>query len=54
MSTSDVEHQRLQQFVRDLWCGGCGYGVVVRGEPPECPICRQRSWRERPLPMRFN
>jgi rubrerythrin len=55
MSTTEMERQeRLRQSERELWCGGCGYGVVVRGEPPECPICRERSWRGRPMPMRFN
>jgi rubrerythrin len=42
------------QSVRDLWCGGCGYGVVVRREPPECPMCRNANWRERPRPAHYN
>jgi hypothetical protein len=44
----------LLQSVRELWCGGCGYGVVVRREPPECPMCRQANWRERPRLAHFN
>jgi len=40
--------------VRELWCGRCGYGVVVRREPPACPMCRETSWRERPLSARYN
>ncbi len=55
MSTTELQNREtLQQSVRELWCVGCGYGVVIRREPPECPICRQTSWRERPLPARFN
>ena len=42
------------QPVRELWCGGCGYGVVVRREPPECPMCREANWRERPRLARYN
>jgi len=40
--------------VRELWCGGCGYGVVVRREPPECPVCRNANWRERPRSAHYN
>jgi hypothetical protein len=29
---------------RELVCGTCGYGVVVRHEPPECPMCRGSQW----------
>ena len=55
MSATEVENRETHQaFVQELWCGGCGYGVVVRREPPECPICRQMSWRERPPLARFN
>ena len=55
MSPTELENREtLQLSVRELWCGGCGYGVVIRREPPECPICRQTSWRERPLPARSN
>jgi rubrerythrin len=46
MSATEMEsRETLQVPVRELWCGGCGYGVVIRGEPPECPICRHTSWR---------
>jgi rubrerythrin len=40
--------------VRELLCGRCGYGVVVRREPPACPMCRETSWRELPLSARYN
>jgi hypothetical protein len=28
----------------DLRCRGCGYGIVVAGEPPLCPLCRSKDW----------
>jgi rubrerythrin len=34
--------------VRELFCGECGYGIVVRRDPPECPMCHTCEWRERP------
>ena len=46
--------ETLLQSVRELWCEGCGCGVVVRREPPECPMCRRTIWRERPLLARYN
>ena len=55
MSATEMEKQQtLQQSVRELWCEGCGYGVVVRREPPECPMCRNADWRERPRPGHYN
>ena len=42
------EVETTWQPARELWCGSCGYGVVVRREPPDCPMCRESSWRERP------
>jgi rubrerythrin len=53
MSATELEN-RDTPSLRELWCGGCGYGVVIRREPPECPICRQTNWRERPPLTRFN
>lgn len=44
----------LLQSVRELWCGGCGYGIVLRREPPECPLWRDTNWRERPRPAHSN
>jgi rubrerythrin len=46
--------EALVQPVRELWCGACGYGVVVRREPPECPMCRQANWRSRPRLAHYN
>jgi len=46
--------ETLLQSIRELWCGGCGYGVVVRREPPDCPMCREANWRERPRLARYN
>jgi hypothetical protein len=28
----------------DLRCANCGYGIVVAGEPPACPLCRSDQW----------
>jgi hypothetical protein len=39
---------------RELFCTGCGYGIVVRGPAPECPMCRGSGWRERPPRSRWN
>jgi hypothetical protein len=25
-------------------CAGCGYGVVVYGQPASCPMCREPRW----------
>ena len=25
-------------------CVACGYAVVVHGQPPSCPMCRQARW----------
>jgi rubrerythrin len=32
----------------ELRCGGCGYGIVVNGPPPLCPMCRTQSWSDPP------
>jgi len=29
---------------QELSCGRCGYGIVVAGEPPACPMCRSSAW----------
>jgi rubrerythrin len=55
MNGADVKtRETLLRSVRELWCKGCGYGIVVRREPPVCPMCRGTSWRERPLLARSN
>jgi len=28
----------------ELQCRVCGYGAVVRGDPPDCPMCHARDW----------
>jgi len=55
MSATELENRETPS-VRELWCAGCGYGVVVRirREPPGCPMCRQTSWREQPPLSRLN
>jgi hypothetical protein len=25
-------------------CAACGYGIVVYGRPPGCPMCSERRW----------
>ena len=40
--------------VRELFCSECGYGIVVRRDPPDCPMCRVSEWRERPGFERWN
>ena len=25
-------------------CAGCGYGIIVYGQPPSCPMCREPRW----------
>jgi rubrerythrin len=48
MSAVTVKNpETLLQAARELWCARCGYGVVVRREPPACPMCRAMHWRER-------
>ena len=29
-------------------CSECGYGVVVLGVLPECPMCRASAWEPAP------
>ena len=55
MGASVLENrERLEPSVRELWCRCCGYGVVIRRDPPQCPVCRQTSWCERPPLTRSN
>jgi hypothetical protein len=28
----------------ELRCAGCGYGIVVSGPVPLCPMCRTSDW----------
>ncbi len=25
-------------------CAACGYGIVIYGRPPGCPMCREARW----------
>ncbi len=34
----------------ELQCRACGYGAVVRGDPPECPMCHANDWVPHRLP----
>ncbi len=29
-------------------CAGCGYGIVVAGAVPACPMCGGRDWQDEP------
>jgi rubrerythrin len=33
-----------RQAEGEFHCAECGYGVIVRRELPECPMCRGVSW----------
>jgi hypothetical protein len=39
---------------RELFCGACGYGIVIRRDPPACPMCRSSRWVARPTTARWN
>jgi rubrerythrin len=56
MSITTLEKTARDFFddVRELFCGECGYGIVVRREPPECPMCRSNEWRAQPSLSRWN
>jgi rubrerythrin len=28
----------------EYYCAACGYGIVVYGQPPSCPMCSQTRW----------
>jgi rubrerythrin len=55
MSTTTLEKTDKQLFeARELFCRECGYGVVIRRHPPECPMCRSKAWSKRPGLARWN
>ena len=56
MASTTLEQNERDRFAstRERFCRRCGYGIVVRREPPECPMCRSSAWRERPGPARWN
>ena len=29
----------------ELRCARCGYGIMVSGKPPECPMGRSTAWQ---------
>jgi rubrerythrin len=53
-ATIDLHAASAQAAVRELFCGRCGYGIVVRREPPDCPMCRSTTWTTRPARARWN
>jgi len=40
------------RLAQELRCRSCGYGIVVRNEPPCCPMCGGGVW-ERPARSPF-
>lgn len=30
----------------EYYCAACGYGIVVYGQPPSCPMCREARWEQ--------
>jgi rubrerythrin len=56
MSATTLEQTDRESFdhVRELFCGACGYGIVVRRDPPDCPMCRANEWQEWPGSARWN
>ena len=43
-ATSAIRKDMDDRMRVDLRCRGCGYGIVVAGEPPTCPLCRAHDW----------
>ena len=36
---------RARKGKRDEYrCAACGYGIIVYGQPPGCPMCRELRW----------
>jgi len=33
-------------------CDGCGYGIVLAGSPPRCPLCGSSHWTTTARPSR--
>jgi lipopolysaccharide biosynthesis regulator YciM len=49
-TTEDVE-SRLSAGIKtkgEYRCAGCGYGVTIYRELPQCPMCGSDSWEEQP------
>jgi len=45
LDAASAIHKDMDDRMRvDLRCRGCGYGIVVAGEPPTCPLCRAHDW----------
>jgi rubrerythrin len=57
MSTAtpvDQNQQNEFEDARQLFCVECGYGIVMRRDPPECPMCRSVTWGQRPGSGQWN
>jgi rubrerythrin len=45
LDATSAIHKGMDDRIRvDLRCRGCGYGIVVAGDPPTCPLCRAQDW----------
>jgi len=53
-TTLDKTDRDFFDDVHELFCRDCGYGIVIRREPPECPMCRAYNWSRRPSLARWN
>jgi rubrerythrin len=40
----DPEERRGAEVKTEQRCAVCGYGVVIAGIPPRCPICGSTRW----------
>ena len=38
------EEQSRSRPRLEVRCAKCGYGAVVQGIPPACPMCRSATW----------
>jgi rubrerythrin len=49
MTTNATPSEALPRLldVREFVCCACGYGIVVRRDPPACPMCRGCDWTDR-------
>jgi hypothetical protein len=53
-ATLDKTDRVFFEDVRELFCSERGYGVVIRRDPPECPMCRSHEWQTQPSFSRWN
>jgi hypothetical protein len=54
ITTPETTDRDFFDDIRELFCRECGYGIVVRDDPPECPMCRSNGWRTQAGLSRWN